>query len=221
MPSWKWLGKPQQVILSCLNHNTLSKVGDLQTDPKFLMSLTPISRGTKWCWWNHSERRKDSDTNNSEKTDAGKDPCKSLGMVKCKQRAKDVLFWRGMARGIEQLVSTCDICLRYQPSNPKEPMMSSEVPTRPWEIVSTDLFCLDGEDSLLIVDSYSQYIEIAKLSNTSSKKVIECTKSVFARHDILRVTLVHSIHLQTTNSSVKLGAFSTQLLVHITHRPMA
>ena len=95
-----------------------------------------------------------------------------------------------MARDIEQLVSTCDICLRYQPSNLKEPMMSSEVPTRPWEIVSTDLFCLEGEDFLLIVDSYSQYIEIAKLSNTSSKKVIECTKSVFVRHGI--PTLVKS-----------------------------
>ena len=107
-----------------------------------------------------------------------------LGIVKCKQRAKDVLFWPGMARDIEELVSNCDICLRYQPSNPKEPMLSSEVPTRPWEVVSTDLFCLDGEDFLLIVDSYSQYIEIAKLSNTTSKKVIECTKSVFARHGI-------------------------------------
>ena len=63
-------------------------------------------------------------------------------------------------------------------------MIPSEMPTRPWELVSTDLFSLDGEDFLLIVDSYSQYIEIAKLSNTSSKKVIECTKSVFARHGI-------------------------------------
>ena len=50
--------------------------------------------------------------------------------------------------------------------------------------MSTDLFSLDGEDFLLIVDSYSQYIEIAKLTNTSSKTVIECTKSVFAQHGI-------------------------------------
>ena len=107
-----------------------------------------------------------------------------LGVVKCKQRAKDVLFWPGMSRDIEELVSTCDICSQYQPSNSKEPMIPSEMPTRPWELVSTDLFSLDGEDFLLIVDSYSQYIEIAKLSNTSSKKVIECTKSVFTRHGI-------------------------------------
>ena len=54
-----------------------------------------------------------------------------LGMVKCKQRAKDILFWPGMARDIEELVSSCEICSRYQPSNPKESMISNEVPTRP------------------------------------------------------------------------------------------
>ena len=103
-----------------------------------------------------------------------------LGIVQCKQRAKDVLFWPGMGRDIEELVSKCDICLQHQPSNPKEPMLSEEIPTRPWESVSTDLFCLDGEDYLLIVDSYSYYIEIAKLSTTSTKAIVKCTKSVFA-----------------------------------------
>ena len=63
-------------------------------------------------------------------------------------------------------------------------MLFEEIPTRPWESVSTDLFCLDGEDYLLIVDSYSHYIEIAKLSTISSKTIVQCTKSVFARHGI-------------------------------------
>ena len=62
--------------------------------------------------------------------------------------------------------------------------MSESVPTRPWETVSTDLFTWNGEDYLLVVDSYSHYIEIAKLSNTSSKMVIMHTKSIFARHGI-------------------------------------
>ena len=89
-----------------------------------------------------------------------------------------------MTKDIQELVSTCDICSQYQSSNSKELMRSDEVPSRPWKSVSTDLFCLDEEDVLLIVESYSQYIEIAKLSNTSNKTVIECTKFVFAFHEI-------------------------------------
>ena len=110
-----------------------------------------------------------------------------LGVVKSKQRAKDVLFWPGMGKNIENLISNCETCLQYQASNSKETMMSDEPPARPWESVSTDLFSLNGEDYLLIVDSYSHFIEIAKLHSTSSRLVIRHTKSVFARHGIPRI----------------------------------
>ena len=63
-------------------------------------------------------------------------------------------------------------------------MISENPPTRPWEEVSTDLFSWNGEDYLLVVDSYSHYIEIAKLNNTSNKMVILHTKSIFACHGI-------------------------------------
>ena len=53
-------------------------------------------------------------------------------------------------------------------SNPREPMTVGDIPTRPWELVSTDLFKWHGDDYLLIVDSYSRFIEIA---DTSSSKV--------------------------------------------------
>ena len=69
-------------------------------------------------------------------------------------------------------------------SNPREPMAVGEIPSRPWEFVSTDLFTFHGDDYLLIVDSYSRFIEIAKLTNTSSNTVIQHTKSIFARHGI-------------------------------------
>ena len=32
-------------------------------------------------------------------------------MVKCKQRARDILFWPGMGKDIEDLVSQCDRAL--------------------------------------------------------------------------------------------------------------
>ena len=63
-----------------------------------------------------------------------------LGMVKCKQRARDVLFWPQMGNDIEQVVSKCRICLKCQPSNQRESMISEKPATRPWESVSTDLF---------------------------------------------------------------------------------
>ena len=105
-----------------------------------------------------------------------------LGIVKCKQRARDVLFWPQMGNDIEQVVSKCRICLECQPSNQREPMISEKPATRPWE--STDLFKWEGEDYLLVVDSYSHFIEIARLSSTTSQTVVTHTKSIMACHGI-------------------------------------
>ena len=45
-----------------------------------------------------------------------------LGIVKCKQRARDVVFWPGMGKEIEEMIYKCDTCQEYRVSNPKEPM---------------------------------------------------------------------------------------------------
>ena len=109
-----------------------------------------------------------------------------LGVVKCKQRARDVLFWPQMGKDIEEEIPKCTACLECQSSNPREPLFSEKPVSKPWESVSSDLFKWEGEDYLLIVDSYSHYIEIARLSDTTSQTVVKHTKSVFARHGIPR-----------------------------------
>jgi hypothetical protein len=55
-----------------------------------------------------------------------------LGIVKCKSRARDVLFWIGMAQDIEDRVKSCEICAKHQNVNAKEPMIMPEIPDRPW-----------------------------------------------------------------------------------------
>jgi len=104
-----------------------------------------------------------------------------LGIVKCKQRARDVVFWPGMGKEIEEMVSKCDTC---QASNPKEPMVAEKIPTRPWEIVATDLFTSNSSDYLVVMDYYSRFFEVAKLSDTKSKTIVTNSKAIFARHGI-------------------------------------
>ena len=47
-----------------------------------------------------------------------------------------------MGRQIEETVATCEKCQEHQMSNAKEPMTIGELPSRPWQIVATDLFIL-------------------------------------------------------------------------------
>ena len=102
-----------------------------------------------------------------------------LGIEKCRRRARDIIFWPQMNRQIDEMISKCDICQEYQSSNPKEPMVESPLPTRPWELVPTDLFHWEQRDFLLVVDYYSRYVEVVKLDDIKIRTVVNHTKSIF------------------------------------------
>ena len=106
------------------------------------------------------------------------------GIVKCKQRARDLLFWPGMTSQIEDKVAKCQVCNTYQKSQTKEPMVLSQPPSRPWAKIGVDLFEHKGLHYLLSVDYYPKWIELAKLDNLSSTNTIKYLKSQFSRYGI-------------------------------------
>ena len=66
-----------------------------------------------------------------------------------------------------------------------EPLISSVVPDRPWQIMGTDLLQLKSRTYLLVADYFSRYIELALLlSSQTSQDVIQALKSMFARRGI-------------------------------------
>ncbi|KAL1264137.1 hypothetical protein QQF64_004492 [Cirrhinus molitorella] len=110
-----------------------------------------------------------------------------LGAEKCQRQARTAIYWPGMNGDIERMVSNCEICLKHQAKQQKEPMIIIHPPSEPWQKIATDLFTLDGKNYLLVIDYLSNYPEIALLTNTSSACVITHIKSIFARHGIPQV----------------------------------
>ena len=107
-----------------------------------------------------------------------------LGIVKCKNRARQVLFWPGMSARIEETVAACALCAEHSRANAKEPLIPMEIPERPWAKVGADLFEFNNQHYLLIVDYFSKGPEISKLDNLSAKNVISYTKSQISRNGI-------------------------------------
>ena len=73
---------------------------------------------------------------------------------------------------------------RIAVSQPKEPLMTPELPSRPWSIVAQDLFSLGDANYLITVDAYSGFWEVDKLDNTHAETVILKSKQHFARYGI-------------------------------------
>ena len=72
-----------------------------------------------------------------------------LGVVKCKTRAHEFMYWPGMMSQIEDIVSKCDTCATHNSNrNRREPMISSELPNRPSSKLGADLFELKGKHYL-------------------------------------------------------------------------
>lgn len=105
------------------------------------------------------------------------------GLASAEQELVCSVWWPGLSRELEEVVRSCSKCLKERQQSP-EPLIPSTFPTLPWQRVATDMFDWKASKYLLIVDYFSRYIEIAKLSGESATEVIRHTKSIFARHGI-------------------------------------
>ena len=90
------------------------------------------------------------------------------GITKCQARASQSVWWPRMSKEIENLVRNCTTCCKIQVQF-AEPLITTNFPKLPWQRVGTDLFEYKGTQYVLVIDYFSCYIEITKLSSTSSE----------------------------------------------------
>ena len=63
-------------------------------------------------------------------------------------------------------------------------MQSHKLPDRPWSRVAEDQFKLHSQDYIVLVDFYSDFIEVKKLEENTSSSVVEFLKEQFSRYGI-------------------------------------
>jgi len=85
--------------------------------------------------------------------------------------AREIMYWPKMHTELIRTVKECDICHLTHP-----------ITTTPWQSISSDCFERDKEHYVVIVDTYSGYIDFAHLKDMSGKTLIDALKPVFATH---------------------------------------
>ena len=98
-----------------------------------------------------------------------------------------------MSTAIERMVAKCSVCLKYQRENQRESLLPHEVPQRPWQKLGADIFELNSNSYLLVVDFYSKYPELCLLKDKTVSSVITSMKSIGARHGIPDEVVVDKI----------------------------
>lgn len=105
------------------------------------------------------------------------------GIVKCKRRASNSVWWIALNKHIEDIVTNCNECIEHR-SNRKEPYYKEDFPERPWEKLAADLFKSKktGKWYLIVTDYFSRFFEIFELKSMTEDIIIYHIKTLFSRY---------------------------------------
>ena len=87
-----------------------------------------------------------------------------------------------MTSEVKDYVQQSDVGRSTDSMQQKEPLQPHDIPSRPWAKVDVDLFHLNGQQYLLIVDYFSGFWEVEPLPSTLLSDVIKTMKMHFVRY---------------------------------------
>jgi hypothetical protein len=108
------------------------------------------------------------------------------GISKCRRRALRHFWWPGVGKEIADYISRCNVCIMHSQIM-HEPMVETELPLRPWEVIGSDVFMFNGSLFVVMIDYYSKWIEALPIESQTSNAVIRAMKEVFSRFGIPNV----------------------------------
>ena len=107
-----------------------------------------------------------------------------LGIEACLRKARDRVYWPAMNSDIKEAVTKCEVCAEYQASNPQQPLQTHKIPDRPWSRLAADMFTLRTKNYIVLVDYYSDFVEVSPLKEITASAIIKFMKVQFSRHGI-------------------------------------
>lgn len=104
------------------------------------------------------------------------------GVIKMKQLARNAVYWFGINTDIEKHVAECDACNSMTITHKSKESSQWTPTTRPFSRIHIDFFFFEHRTYLLIVDSFSKWIEIELMTHgTDCNRVLKKLVAYFAR----------------------------------------
>jgi hypothetical protein len=97
--------------------------------------------------------------------------------------ARQLYFWPGMSKDIKRMVSRCEKCTFYLPSQSLEPQIETAA-SRPFEKVSVDLGHYHGQEYVILADWYTGWPLVRPLTKTYTKAVTDILEGWFLDHGV-------------------------------------
>jgi hypothetical protein len=107
------------------------------------------------------------------------------GVSRMKGLARSYVWWPKMDDQIEHCVKSCEECQTNRPLPPEAPMHPWEWPGRAWSRLHVDYAGpFMGNMFLILVDSYSKYMDVYPMNSSTSCATIDKLRISFATHGL-------------------------------------
>ena len=98
-------------------------------------------------------------------------------------RASRSVYWPGIRKSIMSFQTNCRSCSEISPSQPREPLQLTPLAKRPFQIICSDLFQLNGRFYLIVVDRFSGFLHIFYSRTPPTHKfLIKHIRDIFVRY---------------------------------------
>ncbi|XP_055913225.1 uncharacterized protein K02A2.6-like [Eupeodes corollae] len=112
-------------------------------------------------------------------------PYKNKGIVKTKALARSFIWWPKIDRDIEDLIKSCHACRLQQPSPEKSALIPWNAADHAWSRIHIDYAGpIHGYYLLIIIDSFSKWIEVFKTKTITSACTIKFLRETFCRYGL-------------------------------------
>ncbi|XP_060126555.1 uncharacterized protein K02A2.6-like [Zootoca vivipara] len=107
------------------------------------------------------------------------------GIVRMKALARSYVWWPGIDAAVEEWIRCCQTCQEFQPAMPQALIQQWEMMRKPWSRLHIDFAGpFQGQTFLIIVDSFSKWLEVVPVSAMNSKVAIWALQWVFTTHGL-------------------------------------
>lgn len=113
------------------------------------------------------------------------------GINECYLSLSNRYFWPRMRESITKYINECTICgqTKYDRNPIKQKFNAVPPPARPFEIVHLDLFSIENQKYLTIIDAFSKYAQAYYLRDATAVSVVQ-SLLMFSTHHGIPMTVV-------------------------------
>ena len=87
-------------------------------------------------------------------------------------------FWPSLTKDIKEMCDSCKDCIKFLPSQAKEPMITT-IASRPFQMLSTDVFECCKKKFLIIVDRFSSFPFCIPITRETSDAIVSKFEQLF------------------------------------------